>query len=88
MFGVWNFGVSKVFLIIDSSKNLKLHVNATMHLMLACAKVFNIYIFSFREAVFAEMGVALREDGDTVGVFSPKKVKVCVCLYCSAVVLC
>ncbi|GBN02756.1 Kinesin-like protein unc-104 [Araneus ventricosus] len=26
-----------------------------------------------REAVFAEMGVALREDGDTVGVFSPKK---------------
>ncbi|KAG8189809.1 hypothetical protein JTE90_026115 [Oedothorax gibbosus] len=28
-----------------------------------------------REAVFAEMGVALREDGDTVGVFSPKKVK-------------
>uniref|UniRef100_T1IJB9 OTU domain-containing protein 3 n=1 Tax=Strigamia maritima TaxID=126957 RepID=T1IJB9_STRMM len=26
-----------------------------------------------REAVFAEMGVALREDGNTVGVFSPKK---------------
>lgn len=26
-----------------------------------------------REAVLAEMGVALREDGDTVGVFSPKK---------------
>uniref|UniRef100_A0A034V8U0 Kinesin-like protein unc-104 n=1 Tax=Bactrocera dorsalis TaxID=27457 RepID=A0A034V8U0_BACDO len=26
-----------------------------------------------REAVFAEMGVAVKEDGDTVGVFSPKK---------------
>lgn len=27
-----------------------------------------------REAVFAEMGVALKEDGNTVGIFSPKKV--------------
>lgn len=27
-----------------------------------------------REAVFAEMGVAVKEDGNTVGVFSPKKV--------------
>lgn len=26
-----------------------------------------------REAVFAEMGVAVKEDGMTVGVFSPKK---------------
>lgn len=26
-----------------------------------------------REAVFAEMGVAVREDGNTVGVFSPKR---------------
>ncbi|XP_047495502.1 kinesin-like protein unc-104 isoform X11 [Penaeus chinensis] len=26
-----------------------------------------------REAVFAEMGVALKEDGNTVGIFSPKK---------------
>ncbi|XP_050054647.1 kinesin-like protein unc-104 isoform X2 [Aphis gossypii] len=26
-----------------------------------------------REAVFAEMGVAVKEDGDTVGVFSPQK---------------
>lgn len=25
-----------------------------------------------REAVFAEMGVAVKEDGNTVGVFSPK----------------
>lgn len=27
-----------------------------------------------REAVFAEMGVAVKEDGNTVGVFSPQKV--------------
>lgn len=29
---------------------------------------------SCREALLAEMGVAMREDGGTVGVFSPKKV--------------
>jgi len=29
-----------------------------------------------REAVLAEMGVALREDGLTVGVYSPKKVSI------------
>lgn len=28
----------------------------------------------FREALLAEMGVAIREDGGTLGVFSPKKV--------------
>ena len=28
----------------------------------------------FREAILAEMGVALKEDGGTIGVFSPKKV--------------
>ena len=28
-----------------------------------------------REAIFAEMGVAIKEDGETVGFFSPKKVK-------------
>lgn len=28
-----------------------------------------------REALLAEMGVAMREDGGTVGVFSPKKVR-------------
>ena len=27
-----------------------------------------------REAVFAEMGVVMKEDGQTVGFFSPKKV--------------
>lgn len=30
---------------------------------------------SNREALLAEMGVAIREDGGTLGVFSPKKVK-------------
>lgn len=29
----------------------------------------------YREALLAEMGVAMREDGGTVGVFSPKKVR-------------
>lgn len=31
-------------------------------------------MFAYREALLAEMGVAVREDGGTVGVFSPKKV--------------
>lgn len=30
--------------------------------------------FYFREKVLEEMGVALKEDGVTIGVFSPKKV--------------
>ena len=34
----------------------------------------------YREAVLAEMGVALREDGGTIGVFSPKKVS-CIFLW-------
>ena len=36
-----------------------------------------IYMFLLsllREALLAEMGVAIREDGGTLGVFSPKKV--------------
>lgn len=33
-----------------------------------------MYIFFYREATLAEMGVALKEDGGTIGVFSPKKV--------------
>lgn len=32
-------------------------------------------MFSLREALLAEMGVAIREDGGTLGVFSPKKVQ-------------
>ena len=35
----------------------------------------NILLFSLREALLAEMGVAIREDGGTLGVFSPKKVE-------------
>lgn len=31
-------------------------------------------LYSSREALLAEMGVAIREDGGTLGVFSPKKV--------------
>lgn len=31
--------------------------------------------FHYREALLAEMGVAIREDGGTLGVFSPKKVQ-------------
>jgi Kinesin-associated len=36
-----------------------------------------------REAVFAEMGVAVKEDGKTVGVFSPKKVWLLVKKICT-----
>ena len=35
----------------------------------------NVSLWSSREALLAEMGVAMREDGGTVGVFSPKKVR-------------
>lgn len=47
-------------------------------------KVLNVMSFSMglmfsfpplREALLAEMGVAIREDGGTLGVFSPKKVQ-------------
>lgn len=37
----------------------------------------NIVPHVYREALLAEMGVAMREDGGTVGVFSPKKVRTC-----------
>lgn len=40
---------------------------AAVFLLLTCPPVH-------REALLAEMGVAMREDGGTVGVFSPKKV--------------
>ena len=33
------------------------------------------FFLHYREALLAEMGVAIREDGGTLGVFSPKKVK-------------
>lgn len=35
----------------------------------------NCVVASCREALLAEMGVAMREDGGTLGVFSPKKVR-------------
>lgn len=40
-----------------------------------------------REAVFAEMGVAVKEDGDTVGVFSPQKVKLGQFLFSNQLIL-
>lgn len=52
--------------------------------LLLTAKVLNAMSFSMglmfsfpplREALLAEMGVAIREDGGTLGVFSPKKVQ-------------
>ena len=33
-----------------------------------------VFCLRHREALLAEMGVAIREDGGTLGVFSPKKV--------------
>jgi len=40
-----------------------------------------------REAVFAEMGVAVKEDGDTVGVFSPQKVNMTTFILSSQLIL-
>lgn len=40
-----------------------------------CHWKWKIHSCFCREALLAEMGVALREDGGTVGVFSPKKVR-------------
>ncbi len=34
-----------------------------------------MFFLHYREALLAEMGVAIREDGGTLGVFSPKKVE-------------
>lgn len=34
-----------------------------------------VFPLCHREALLAEMGVAIREDGGTLGVFSPKKVQ-------------
>jgi len=42
--------------------------------ILSVAIIATRVIASCREALLAEMGVAMREDGGTVGVFSPKKV--------------
>lgn len=40
-----------------------------------CIYDYYCLVVSRREALLAEMGVAIREDGGTLGVFSPKKVE-------------
>ena len=35
---------------------------------------FHLFLCVCRESLLAEMGVSIREDGGTVGVFSPKRV--------------
>lgn len=42
--------------------------------VVALAAMTNTDSVLHSEALLAEMGVAMREDGGTVGVFSPKKV--------------
>lgn len=43
-------------------------------LVLVASELVLTAALSSREALLAEMGVAMREDGGTLGVFSPKKV--------------
>lgn len=45
-----------------------------MRLVLEASEPVLTAALSSREALLAEMGVAMREDGGTLGVFSPKKV--------------
>lgn len=45
-----------------------------MRLVLEASELALTATLSSREALLAEMGVAMREDGGTLGVFSPKKV--------------
>jgi hypothetical protein len=45
-----------------------------VRLILGASEFVLIAALSSREALLAEMGVAMREDGGTLGVFSPKKV--------------
>lgn len=40
------------------------------------------------ETVLAEMGVALRDDSTLVGVFSPRKVSICLHFYYFAILIC
>lgn len=47
----------------------------TAHVQLSDSICVKVWTFPHREALLAEMGVAMREDGGTVGVFSPKKVR-------------
>ncbi|XP_067134761.1 kinesin-like protein unc-104 isoform X2 [Centruroides vittatus] len=54
---------------LQESEKLIAELNETWEEKLKKTEAIKVH----REAVFAEMGVALREDGDTVGVFSPNK---------------
>lgn len=49
----------------------KAHAKKNVNCLLSLSRTSLLH----REALLAEMGVAIREDGGTVGVFSPKKVK-------------
>ncbi|XP_057665128.1 kinesin-like protein unc-104 isoform X7 [Diorhabda carinulata] len=53
---------------LQASEKLIAELNETWEEKLKKTEAIRIQ----REAVFAEMGVAVKEDGDTVGVFSPK----------------
>lgn len=46
-----------------------------------CSSWLQCYYLLFREATLAEMGVALGEDGHSVGLFQPKKVAFCSTLF-------
>ncbi|XP_046405614.1 kinesin-like protein unc-104 isoform X7 [Ischnura elegans] len=54
---------------LQASEKLIAELNETWEEKLKRTEVIRLQ----REAVFAEMGVAVKEDGNTVGVFSPKK---------------
>jgi len=54
---------------LQASEKLIAELNETWEEKLKRTEVIRVE----REAVFAEMGVAVKEDGKTVGVFSPKK---------------
>lgn len=50
------------------------HTHCTVCLNSCLELAHCVCVFVIREALLAEMGVSIREDGGTVGVFSPKKV--------------
>lgn len=54
---------------LQASEKLIAELNETWEEKLKKTEAIRIQ----REAIFAEMGVAMKEDGNTVGVFSPKK---------------
>lgn len=62
IFGLWNLLWKKVFYCV-------------LHYPVFLPNVYKLFLpHANREALLAEMGVAIREDGGTLGVFSPKKV--------------